>query len=280
MLRFINSTILLPACMLLLTSCTVLQAQDSSALKAVAQKNAVWRNDLQKTKRELYYQLQLNAKWYEINEDMGNIAYNLGSPLNIELSDQSVRFICNNNKIAEIRFFEMSDYKLRINTTNSNIQNGMSITEYKLKMGSTIISVRNERQMMLKSIMNQLTKIQMLTNDLSFNMHGFEQMAIAYKSSPAKPVASEEQRKNIIQADAYAKLYQYEKAISLLRKVIAIDATAYPSAYLNIAILFAETNKLYSAIYNMKKFLLLNPNLADEQFAKQRISEWEIMLQN
>lgn len=280
MLQYINSTILLPACMMLMTSCTGLQAQDSSAQKTVSQKNAVWRNDLQKTKRELYYQLQLNAQWYEINEDMGNVAYNLGYPVSIELSDQSVRFTCNNNKTAEIRFYEMSDSKLKMYTTNSNIQNGLSITEYKLKIGSAIISVRNERQMMLKSIIDQLTKIQMLTNELSFNMAAFEQMAIAYKSSPVKPVASEEQRKNIIQADAYAKLYQYEKAISLLRKVIAIDATAYPSAYLNIAILFAETNKLYSAIYNMKKFLLLNPNSADEQFAKQRINEWEIMLHN
>jgi len=280
MLKFINSTILLPVCMMLMSGFSAVHAQDTNALNMVAKKDSLLKDDLERTKRELYQQLLQNIQWFEINQDMGNVSYNLGYPLNIELSDHVLRFICPNNSVIEIRFYEMTDYKLKIFTTNSNIQNGMSVTEYKLKIGSSIISVRNERQFILKSIAGYLLKIQKLTNDLGFNVNAFDQMAAAYKASTVKPAISEEQRKNIIQAEAYAKLYQYEKAIGLLRRVISIHPTADPNAYLDIAILFAETNRLYSAVYNMKKFLLLNPGSSDEQYAKGRISEWEIMLNN
>lgn len=260
--------------------CTILQAQDSAVGKPAKYKDSLLNLDLQRAKREVYYQLLLNKQSYEINYDAGNAAYNMGYPLNVELSDQGIRFVCPENKVFEVRFIALMDNKFKLFTTTSNIQSGMSVTEYKLKLGNTIISVRNERQLMLKSIANSFIKMQKLANDLLFSMNAFEQIVAEYKTSPVRPSMIEEQRKYIIQAESYAKLYQYDKAIELSYKAAAIHPVSYPNIYLNLAILLAETNRLHSAIYNMKKFLLLNPPPADEQFAKSRISEWEIILNN
>lgn len=279
MSKFIYSTMILAAGMLM-NCCTTLQAQDSALIKSARYKDSLLNIDLLRAEREVYYQLLMNKQSYEINHDAGNVAYNMGYPVNVELSNQGIRFVCTENRVFEVRFIALMDNKFKLFTTTSNIQGGMSVTEYKLKLGTTIISVKNERQLMLKSIANSFIKVQKLLNDLIFGMNVFEQTVAEYKTSPVRPAMIEEQRKYIIQAESHAKLYQYDKAIELSYKAAALHPVAYPSIYMNLAILLAETNRLHSAIYNMKKYLMLSPSPEDEKFARSRINEWEIILNN
>lgn len=73
---------------------------------------------------------------------------------------------------------------------------------------------------------------------------------------------------------------QYDYAIDQYIKVLALDQISYPEAYLNLALLLGQTNRYYAAINFMKKYLLLVPNSADVQNAKDKIKDWEIILQN
>ena len=67
----------------------------------------------------------------------------------------------------------------------------------------------------------------------------------------------------------------YDKAINIYHKVIELDQTAYPAAYSNIALLYAQANNFNAAIYNMKKYLLLEPEGSDARGAQDKIYEWE-----
>ena len=265
---------------ILLSNYSVVNAQDSPDSFNVIQKDSILKDELQKSKKQLYQLLLQQQQGIEINLQTDNLSYNLGTPMSVYLSTTGLMFMCPQNRTAEILFADITDYKFKVYSINNNIQSGISITEYKLKIGSTIISVRSERQYILKTLANLFINIQKLSNELNFKMNAFRQVAALHNALANKPYISDEQRKYIVQAEAYTKLYNYQKAIELNKKIIAIHPTAYPNAYLNIAILFAETNRLYSAIYNMKKFLLLNPTTEDEQFGKSKISEWEIILNN
>ena len=255
-------------------------AQESITSFNPIQKDSILKNELELSKNQLYQTLLQNLHVIEINQQTDNVSYNLGNPLNVYLSANSFMFVCPNNKTVEIHFADMTDCKFKIFVTANNIQSSGSVTECKLAIGSTNLSVRNELQYLLKIITKQFITLQKLLNDLSFNMNNFKQMAMITNAMANKPYISEELRKCIIQAEALTKLYNYQKAIDVNYKLIAIHPTAYPNVYLNIAILLAESNKLNSAVYNMKKFLLLNPTIEDQQFAKNKISEWEIILNN
>jgi len=107
----------------------------------------------------------------------------------------------------------------------------------------------------------------------------FEPIAAQYRALKVKPPVSEEQRKYIVQANALNQQKMYEKAIELYNKAIELDQTAYPAAYSNLALLSAQLHKFNTAIYYMKKYLLLEPDASDARGAQDKIYEWEIMTQ-
>jgi tetratricopeptide (TPR) repeat protein len=107
----------------------------------------------------------------------------------------------------------------------------------------------------------------------------FEQKAAEYRASKVKPVVSEEQRKFIVQANAFNQQKNYAKAIELYFKAIEVDPTAYPAGYSNLALLMSQTNNFSAAIINMKKYLLLEPEATDSRTAQDKIYEWEAMIQ-
>ncbi|MFA5296629.1 MAG: tetratricopeptide repeat protein [Lutibacter sp.] len=96
-----------------------------------------------------------------------------------------------------------------------------------------------------------------------------------YKEMKVKPTITEGQRKYIVQANAYSKDKDFEKAIEAYQKTIALDPLAYPTAYYNMALLYAETGDFNLAIRNMKKYLLLLPDAPDARAAQDKIYEWE-----
>ena len=267
-------------CVLSLYSNNYVQAQENITSFNLIQKDAVLKDDLELSKNQLCQTLMQNLYNLEIDQHIDNAFYNLGTAISVGLLSNGFRFTCPNSKIAEIHFADITDYKFKIIAIENNIQSSVGVTEYKLEIGNTILSVKSDRQYILKIITKQFINLQKLWNDLFFKINLFEQAAMLSNSIQAKPNLTEEQRRCIIQAEAFTKLYNYKKAIDLNYQLIAIHPTAYPNVYLNIAILLAETNRLNSAIYNMKKFLLLNPSTEDAQFAKRKIEEWEIIMNN
>jgi tetratricopeptide (TPR) repeat protein len=107
----------------------------------------------------------------------------------------------------------------------------------------------------------------------------FEQKASEYLALKVKPQVSEEQRKFIVQANAFNQQKNYVKAIELYTKAIEVDQTAYPAGYSNLALLSAQVNNFSAAINYMKRYLLLEPAATDARSAQDKIYEWEAMIQ-
>lgn len=264
--------------LIFLFTAVTIQAQDTSIVANTIQQDSILKAALLQAKKQLHQTLLQSKNAIEINQQTDYTVYNLRNPENIYLSANGLQFICSGNKTVSILFSELIDLKLKINTIESNIQSSGYTTEYKLAIKNSIISVNKDRLYILKSILQQFLQVQKLVHESYFDMVAFKQKALVYQTKNS--VVSEEIRKYIIQAEAQAKLYNYEKAIQLNYQIIQLNATAYPSAYFNVAILLAETNRLHSAIYNMKKFLLLQPSKEDESLAKNKIADWEIVLNN
>ena len=255
-------------------------AQDSVTAMNAFQQDSLLKNELLLTRKLLYQTLQQNASVIEINQQINYSVYNFGYIQNVYLSANGFQFNCNSSQTSTIFFNEITDLKFKINIIENSIQSGGLVTEYKLSIGNITLSVKQNNYNILKVMQQQFIQLQKLLNNVHFNMIAFKQQAIEFNAMVNKPVATEEICKYIVQAEVQAKLYNYEKAIELNYQIIATYSTAYPSAYFNVAILLAETNKLHSAIFNMQKFLLLNPNIKDEEFGKAKIAEWQIILNN
>nr|MDA8163613.1 hypothetical protein [Desulfobacteraceae bacterium] len=105
----------------------------------------------------------------------------------------------------------------------------------------------------------------------------FEARAAQYRALKVKPTVSEEQRKFLVQANAFSEQKEYARAVSLYQKAITVDPVAYPSAYFNMALLSAQEHRFLSAIGYMKRYLLLVPDAKDARSAQDKIYEWEAM---
>lgn len=97
-----------------------------------------------------------------------------------------------------------------------------------------------------------------------------------YREMSEKPNITEEQRKYIVQANAMNEKKDYIKAINYYKKALSINTVSYPSAYYNLALLYAQIENFKLAIINMKKYLALAPDAEDARKAKDKIYEWEI----
>jgi tetratricopeptide (TPR) repeat protein len=129
----------------------------------------------------------------------------------------------------------------------------------------------------LKNCADDLYFIQYRLNDKRYSaqLTLFEPISEQYRALKVKPPVSEEQRKYIVQANLFNQQKLYNKAIGLYKKAIELDQTAYPAAYSNLALLSAQIHKFNTAIYYMKKYLLLEPEASDARGAQDKIYEWE-----
>lgn len=110
------------------------------------------------------------------------------------------------------------------------------------------------------------------------HMANFATLAAQYRALPVKPVVTEEQRKFIVQADAFRRDPR-GRAVEYFKKALEINPTSYPEAYSNIALLAAANGVWSVAISNMKKYLMLVPDAEDARGAQDKIYEWEGMIQ-
>jgi tetratricopeptide (TPR) repeat protein len=103
----------------------------------------------------------------------------------------------------------------------------------------------------------------------------FKTIAAQYRELKTKPAVTEEQRKFIVQANAFNERKDYVKALNYYNKAVDLDKTAYPSAYMNMALLSAQIQNYEGAIFQMKKYLMLVPEAEDARGAQDKIYEWE-----
>jgi tetratricopeptide (TPR) repeat protein len=130
---------------------------------------------------------------------------------------------------------------------------------------------RKEVYFMLKEYQHRIIN-EKFENELS----EFQKEANIYTAQSNKPSITEEQRKYIVQANALNNEKKYAEAIDFYKRAIEINPVAYPSAYYNMALLYAQTNDFRQAIFNIKKYLLLVPDAPDARAAQDKIYEWEL----
>ena len=111
-------------------------------------------------------------------------------------------------------------------------------------------------------------------------LDAFKPLAMQFSNSDSKPSVSEEQRKFIVQANLFSEQKEYNKAIAMYKKVIDVNSTAYPAAYFNLALLYAQVSLFDMAILNMNKYLLLVPDASDARASQDKIYEWETRFAN
>ncbi|MEA4840434.1 MAG: tetratricopeptide repeat protein [Bacteroidales bacterium] len=102
----------------------------------------------------------------------------------------------------------------------------------------------------------------------------FDSLAVQYRALKVKPAISEEERRYIVQANAMVQSKNYNRAIELYEKAIAMNPTN-PMVYNNEALLLALVGQYDSAINRMKKYLMLVPEAEDARAAQDKIYEWE-----
>jgi tetratricopeptide (TPR) repeat protein len=108
----------------------------------------------------------------------------------------------------------------------------------------------------------------------------FKPTADQYQLLTEKPVLLEDQRKYFLQANQLAENGDYFQSIELYEKGITINPISYPPAYYNLALIAAMSESYPYAIYCMKKYLMLVPNIADANIAQDKIYGWEVLCPN
>ena len=87
---------------------------------------------------------------------------------------------------------------------------------------------------------------------------------------------NEAQRRYIVQANALNDTKDYSNALIMYQKAIEVNKISYPNAYFNMALIYAESNQYYQAIFAMKQYLILVPDAEDARKAQDKIYEWEL----
>jgi tetratricopeptide (TPR) repeat protein len=104
----------------------------------------------------------------------------------------------------------------------------------------------------------------------------FQILATASKERVEKPEMTEDQRKYIVQANALNNEKKYSEALDYFEKALKVNATSYPPAYYNMALIASLEGRYKYAIFNMKKYLILVPDAPDARAAQDKIYEWEL----
>jgi tetratricopeptide (TPR) repeat protein len=104
----------------------------------------------------------------------------------------------------------------------------------------------------------------------------FREALAKYPDPSSRPPLPEEARRFKVQAEAAVERKEYAEALN--RYGAAVEAAPWWSeGYFNVALLFAEQKIYASALKNMKRFLLLEPNHPQARAAQDQIYRWEAL---
>jgi len=131
----------------------------------------------------------------------------------------------------------------------------------------------------LKDVFKAIQKEITLQRD-KIILDSFIPVAENYRKLIIKTDMPEEQRKLIVQANSISEKKMYDDAIGLYEKAIEINQTSYPSAYYNLALLYAQVKNYNKAIVNMTKYIFLEPDAPDVRSSQDKIYEWELLIKD
>jgi tetratricopeptide (TPR) repeat protein len=95
-----------------------------------------------------------------------------------------------------------------------------------------------------------------------------------YHSQTVRPALPEETRKFRVQAEVSVKEKRYADAAEFYEQGLAITPW-WAEGHFNRAVVLAEGNNYEDAIFEMKRYLELEPKSADARVAQDKIYEWE-----
>ncbi len=99
-----------------------------------------------------------------------------------------------------------------------------------------------------------------------------------FKAANKEAVVNEEQKGLFLKADIFSLKGDYFEAIRTYNKAIEMDKMAYPRAYANVALLYAQINFFDYAIFNMQKYLWQETDATALRGAKDKMYEWEALI--
>jgi len=247
---------------------TITNAQESKWNREKVAPQYFPNKEMGKVKADIADVLQKQSDWIH---DKKNNKY--GKPKDYIVFDDRIEFELKNQKNI-INFSDLFDVKIEL-IKNLRKDDG-SVVNYSLDLGNYNIYFKTHFEP-VKQITDDMFFIQQKEREKQFSsqLDLFEPIAAQYHTLKVKPPVSEEQRKYVVQANSFNQQKNYDKAIELYKKAIETDQVAYPAAYSNVALLFAQTNKFRDAIVSMKKYLMLEPEGSDARSAQDKIYEWE-----
>jgi hypothetical protein len=201
------------------------------------------------------------------------------TPKDIKVTDDSIVFTIK-NQITVLHFFDITDDVIIVKEQNKFSPDGMSYRHFicSIELRRFIFTIKDKYN--CTNFADDLFFFQQKFREQKFNssLDLFRPLAEQYKALKVKPPVSEAQRRLIVQANSFSEEKNYSEAINKYLKAIEVDPTAYPAAYSNLALLYAQMQYYLDAIYTMKKYLLLVPDAEDARSAQDKIYEWEIKL--
>lgn len=203
-------------------------------------------------------------------ESEEKVYHTWGSEKNIRVLEDRIEFI-KNDKVASVPFKQIiNDVKYGAFYGKTRIYFGdFNISAKGKEPGQKL---KNEFELLIEKNRN------LYYENRNSHLVSFEKNAAEFRALKMKPPISEDQRKLIVQANAFNEKKMYHEAIRLYEQAIEVDETAYPAAYSNLALLSAQVKQYDDAIYHMKKYLLLVPDAADARGAQDKIYEWEALV--
>lgn len=106
-------------------------------------------------------------------------------------------------------------------------------------------------------------------------LQAFKEKLATFKITTKEAVIKEEQKKLLLLADTASSKMDYFTAIKLYLKAIETDEMAYPKAYANIALLYAQINFFDYALMYMQKYIWLETDPIAIRGAQDKMYEWE-----
>lgn len=234
------------------------------------------------SKEQLEGQLNNNLKYVYVHRDSvygkNNIWSLLESDLNVSddrlRSKSGVLFYLSDILNDTIKFNKMSDRSFTVSVPVSDIckrYDGFKhlvIFEFDKKSGE-------EARAFAENIFHAQNLYSELQKEDSIR---FSTLAAKYRELKEKPAMTEDNRRQLVQANTLGNEKKYAEALSYYEKAMKADATSFPPAYYNMAMIAAQAGRYRFAILNMKKYLMLVPDAPDACNAQDKIYEWELKL--
>lgn len=265
-----------------LVSC--LPAQDSLC-PPVLKTGAELNRELQDLQRSIVRYLQENKGWIEIQRDFGSYVLNKSYPVSVSGDKYRLElvFLLDVKKQKTDTLFvpweSIRDEQLRVLNSTTNIQSGSSRQEYRIKLGSCLFSMK-DNPAPARLLRDQLLQYQQRYLENWSGIDSFAYKLCHYRKSADKRFVPEEQHRYMVQAQTCARLGRYHNAMLLLEKATGISPFTSPENYMNLAIIYAENNRYHSALFAIRKYLLLAEDPADRKLAEQKMAEWDIIIKN